>query len=70
MSQLLTGQDFCFTYLDDILIYGTSRKEHLHHLETAFSHLQAVNSKNETQQMSCFQATPTLPRNLISEKAI
>ena len=43
MSQVLTGLDFCFTCLDDILVYSTSWKEHLQHLETVFSHLQAVN---------------------------
>ena len=45
MSQLLTGLGFCFMYLDDILIYSTSWKEHLQQLETVLSHLQAENLK-------------------------
>ena len=48
MSQVLTGLDFFFTYLDDILVDSTSWKEHLQHLEIVFSHLQAANLKNQT----------------------
>ena len=33
MSQILSGLNFCFAYLDDILIYGTSWDEHLQHLQ-------------------------------------
>ena len=45
MSQVLMGLEFCFAYHDDISIDSTSRKEHLEHLETIFSHLQAANLK-------------------------
>ena len=50
MSQVLSGLDFCFTYLDDILIYNTSWKEHLKHLEIVFSCLQAANLKFKLSQ--------------------
>ena len=39
MSQVLSGLDFCFVYLDNILIYSTSWEEQLQHLETVFHHL-------------------------------
>ena len=40
MSQLLSGLNFCFTYLDNILVYRTSWEEHLLHLEIIFNHLK------------------------------
>ena len=33
MSQVLSGIDFCLTYLKNILIHSSSGKEHLYHLE-------------------------------------
>ena len=36
MSQVLSALDFCFAYLDDILVYSATWKEHLQHLEVVF----------------------------------
>ena len=41
MSQVLSSLDFCFRYLDDILIYSTLWEEHLKHLETVFNGLKS-----------------------------
>jgi cleavage and polyadenylation specificity factor subunit 1 len=36
MDDTLRGLDFCFAYLDDILIFSTTPEEHEHHLRTIF----------------------------------
>ena len=36
MSQILSGLAFCFTYLDNTLVYSVSWKEHLQHLKVVF----------------------------------
>jgi hypothetical protein len=40
MDELLRGLDFCFAYLDDILVFSRSREEHDQHLRTLFDRLQ------------------------------
>ncbi len=40
MDELLSGLDFAFCYLDDILIGSSSTKEHLHHLHLVLQRLQ------------------------------
>ena len=45
MLQVLSGLDFCFTYLDDILAYSVSWKEHLHYRKVVFQHLKEANLK-------------------------
>ena len=41
-SQVLSGLNFCFMYLDDILIYNTSLGEPLQHLQNIFNHLKSA----------------------------
>ena len=45
MSQVLSGLNLCFVYLDDILIYSKSWEEYLQHLEMVFNHLDAAKLK-------------------------
>jgi hypothetical protein len=40
MDEVLRGLDFCFAYLDDILIFSRSPEEHEQHLRTLFDRLQ------------------------------
>lgn len=40
LDEVLRGLDFCFSYIDDILIYSRSPSEHLEHLEQVFKRLQ------------------------------
>jgi hypothetical protein len=40
MDDILRGLDFCFAYLDDILIFPHSLQEHQLHLQTLFNQLQ------------------------------
>jgi cleavage and polyadenylation specificity factor subunit 1 len=40
MDDILQGLDFCFAYLDDILVFSQSLEEHEKHLQTLFDQLQ------------------------------
>lgn len=40
MNTILSGLDFCFCYLDDILIASSDDKEHIQHLRIIFSRLK------------------------------
>jgi cleavage and polyadenylation specificity factor subunit 1 len=40
MDDVLQGLDFCFAYLDDIVIFSRSPEEHKQHLRTLFGRLQ------------------------------
>jgi hypothetical protein len=37
MDDTLRGLDFCFAYLDDILVFSRSLEEHEHHLQALFN---------------------------------
>lgn len=39
LDEVLRGLDFCFSYIDDILVFSRSRAEHLEHLEKLFERL-------------------------------
>jgi len=40
MDEILKGLDFCFAYIDDILVFSRSPQEHDQHLRTLFTKLQ------------------------------
>jgi hypothetical protein len=42
MDRILTGLDFVFMYLDDVIIGSRSLSEHLQHVRTLFQQLQAA----------------------------
>jgi cleavage and polyadenylation specificity factor subunit 1 len=42
MDQVLRGLDFCFIYLDDILIASASEAEHVQHLAEVFQRLRSA----------------------------
>lgn len=39
MDEVLRGLDFCFSYIDDILIFSQDQQQHLEHLEQLFQRL-------------------------------
>jgi hypothetical protein len=41
MDGVLRGFDFCFAYLDDILVFSRSIEEHEQHLRALFTQLQS-----------------------------
>ena len=40
LNSVLSDLDFCFSYIDDILVYSSDETEHLQHLEILFRRLQ------------------------------
>jgi len=40
IDEVLRGLDFCYAYIDDILIASSSQEEHLNHLRTLFQRLE------------------------------
>ena len=48
-------------YLDDIIIYSISEKEHLEHLEEIFTRLKAAGLKLKLEKMLLLQETHTVP---------
>ena len=55
MSQVLSGLAFCFVYPDNMLVYSTSWKEHLKHLEMVFKCLKEVNLKIKLDKCQIFK---------------
>ena len=45
INDILKGCNFVMGYLDDIIIYSRSEKEHLEHLEEIFTRLKAAGLK-------------------------
>ena len=70
MSQVLSGLDLCFKYLDDILVYSTSWKEHLLHLEVVIKHLKEANVKIKLHKCQFFKMHLHYLGHLISEHGI
>ena len=40
IDEVLRGLDFCYAYIDDILVASTSEREHLQHLEIVYERLR------------------------------
>jgi hypothetical protein len=40
MDGVLRGFDFCFAYMDDVLVFSQSLEEHKQHLRALFTQLQ------------------------------
>ena len=55
MSQVLSGLDFYFAYLDDVLVYSMSWKKHLQHLEMVLKHLKEANLKFKLSKCQFFK---------------
>lgn len=43
IDEVLQGLDFCYAYIDDILVASSSEAEHLQHLELLFKRLEQYN---------------------------
>ena len=44
-QETLKGLDFCFAYLDDIIIYSRTEKEQFDHIKQIFDRLHKANIK-------------------------
>ena len=56
IDNVLRGLDFCYAYIDDILIASSSQEEHLNHLRTLFQRLENIRCGYQSQQM-CVRPT-------------
>jgi hypothetical protein len=59
MDRILAGLDFCFWYLDDVIVASASYQQHLLHLEQLFSRLQAHGLVINLEKCSFAAATVT-----------
>ena len=64
INDVLKGCNFAMGYLDDIIIYSRSEKEHLEHLEEIFTRLKAAGLKLKLEKFCFFKKTHTVPRTL------
>jgi hypothetical protein len=55
MDDILLGLDFCFVYLDDILVFFRPLEEHEEHLRALFNRLQSYGIINPAKCV--FRAT-------------
>ena len=70
INDILKGCNFAMGYLDDIITYSRSEKEHLEHLEEIFSRLRAAGLKLKLEKCSFFKKHIKYLRHLISEEGI
>ena len=55
INDMLKGCNFAMGYLDDIIIYSRSEKEHLEHLEEIFTRLKAAGLKLKLEKCCFFK---------------
>ena len=70
INNVLKGCNFVMGYLDDIIIYSRTEKEHLEHLEEIFSRLRAAGLKLKLEKCSFFKKHIQYLGHLISAKGI
>ena len=57
INDVLKGCNFAMGYLDDIIIYSRSEKEHLEHLEEIFTRLKTAGLKLKLEKCCFFKNT-------------
>lgn len=67
---VLKGLDFCFGYLDDILIFSKNEKEHLKHLKIVFDRLRSAGLKLKMKKCSFFKTQLHYLGHLVSGEGI
>ena len=70
INDVLKGCNFAMGYLDDIIIYSRSKKEHLEHLEEIFTRLKAAGLKLKLEKCCFFKKHIQYLRHLISADGI
>ena len=70
MSEVLSGLDFCFAHLDDILMNSTSWKECMKHLEMVLKCLNEANLKIKVSKWQSFKKNFHNLGHLISKQGI
>ena len=62
INDVLKGCNFAMGYLDDIIIYSRSEKEHFEHLEEIFTRLKTAGLKLKLEKCCFFKKTHTISR--------
>ena len=70
INDVLKGCNFAMGYLDDIIIYSRSEKEHLEHLEEIFIRLKAAGLKLKLEKCCFFKKQIQYLGHLISADGI
>ena len=70
INDVLKGCNFAMGYLDDIIIYSRSEKEHLEHLEEIFAQLKAAGLKLKLEKCCFFKKHIQYLGHLISAEGI
>ena len=70
INDVLKGCNFAMGYLDDIIIYSRSEKEHLEHLEEIFTRLKAAGLKLKLENCCFFKKHIQYLGHLISAEGI
>ena len=70
INEVLTDCNFAMGYLDDIIIFSKTEKEHLQHLEEIFECLRKAGLKLKLQKCSFFKKHIQYLGHLISDKGI
>ena len=70
INDVLKGCNFAMGFLDDIIIYSRSEKEHLEHLKEVFSRLKAAGLKLKLEKCCFFKKHIQYLRHLISAEGI
>ena len=70
INDILKGCNFAMGYLDDIIIYSRSEKEHLENLEEIFSRIKAAGLKLKLEKCCFFKKHIQYLRHLISAEGI
>ena len=70
INDVLRGCNFTMGYLDDIIIYSRSEKEHLEHLEEIFTRLKKAGLKLKLEKCCFFKKHIQYLGHLISEDGI
>ena len=70
INDVLKGCNFAMGYIDNIIIYSRSEKEHLEHLEEIFSRLKAAGLKLKLEKCCFLKKHIQYLRHLISAEGI
>lgn len=70
MSEVLQGLDFCFAYIDDILIHSSTLEEHFNHIEQVFGRLRQHGLKLKLKKCSFAQKETNYLGFVIGENGI
>ena len=64
INETLKGLDFCFTYIDDIIIYSRTEREHLDHIKQISEKTVKIKHKTKSNKMQLHSIPESLSWSL------